>query len=282
MLLITGATGNVGRPLVQLLINEGVKVRAVSRAAAAIPGVEVVQGDPSRPAGLEAAFDGVTGLFLHPRAVGDAAFDLVAVARRRGVRRIVALAASNVDDDLAAQPSRFRGDRNAEAEAAAVASGLAWTSLRPGTFAINALLAWGAQIRAGDVVRYPYADFTEALVHERDLAAVAARALLTDDLLGRRPVLTGPASATHAELVATIGDVLDRPLRFAVVPPAAATEAMVRNGFPARFGSALMSRYAAAQPAVVTGEVPAILGRPALPFAEWVREHATAFQKESR
>lgn len=282
MLLITGATGTVGRPLVEMLVGAGAEVRAVSRSPVAVPGVEVVEGDPARPASLVPHLAGVTGLFLHPRAVGDAAFDLVALAREHGVRRVVALAASNVDEPLSAQPSRFRGDRNAEAEAAAVASGLEWVSLRPGTFAVNALGAWAAQMRAGDVVRYPFADFTEALVHERDLAAVAAHALLTDDLLGRRPVLTGPESRTHAELIGVLGEVLGRPLRYVDVPPAVATEAMVRNGFPAEFVDTLMSRYAAGAPAVVTDEVATILGRPAATFAEWVREHAAAFAKESR
>ena len=70
---------------------------------------------------------------------------------------MVALSAINVDDDLDKQPSRYNGDRNKEVEDAAVASGLEWVSLRTSSFATNTLRAWGAQIRAGDVVRDPYA-----------------------------------------------------------------------------------------------------------------------------
>lgn len=173
-------------------------------------------------------FAGVEAVFLHPRAFGDSADRLLALAAERGVRRVVALSAMNIDDPFDLQPSRWRGDRNKEAEEAAVASGLAWTSLRASSFAGNTLQAWGAQIRAGDVVRYVHAGFRESLLDERDLAEVAARALLTDELLpdallpgelaGRRLELTGPESLSHEETVAVIGAALGRPLRFEEVP----------------------------------------------------------------
>ncbi len=187
MILVTGATGTVGRPLIEVLSTAGADIRAVIRKgqAAGLPAhVEVVVGDLSRPETIAPALRGVTALFLHPRAVADAAFELVALAREQGVQRVVALSAINIDDPLDQQPSRSNGDRNKEAEQAAVASGLEWVSLRPSSFASNTLQAWGAQIRAGDVVRYVYAAFEESLLDERDLAAVGARALLSDDLLG--------------------------------------------------------------------------------------------------
>jgi uncharacterized protein YbjT (DUF2867 family) len=237
MLLVTGATGTIGRPLVDLLVGEGAEVRAVTRnpLAAGLPArVEVVEGDPSRPDTIAPFLKGVTALFLHPRAVGTPAVELLALARQRGVKRVVALSAMNVDDDLDEQPSRYRGDRNKEVEDAAVASGLEWVSLRASFFAINTLHAWGAQIHAGDVVRGPYATFAEAPIHERDLAGVGARALLTDELVGRRLELTGPQSLTHGEMVAIIGDVIGRPLRYQEIPPEAAKQGMVQRGFPSR------------------------------------------------
>src|SRR4029450_11046247 len=115
-------------------------------------------------------------------------------ARQQGVVRVVALSAPNVDDPLDQQPSRYQGDRNKEVEDAAVASGLAWVSLRANSFAANTLRAGGAQIRAGEVGGGPYANFAEALIHERDLAEVIAHALHSDDLVarrGRRLGLTG-------------------------------------------------------------------------------------------
>jgi uncharacterized protein YbjT (DUF2867 family) len=285
MLLVTGATGTIGRPLIDILVNEGVKVRAVTHGpqAANLPaGVEVVQGDLARPAAIAPFLEDVTALFVHPRAVGQAAGELLALARQRGVQRVVALSAMNVDDPLDQQPSRYNGDRNKEVEDATVASGLGWVSLRASAFAANTLRAWGAQVRAGDVVRYPYADFAEALIHERDLAAVAARALRTDELVGQRPVLTGPQSLTHWQLVATIGEVLGRPLRYHELPPEAATQGMLAQGLPEPFVRALMARYArgVGQIAPVTGEVQRILGRPARTYAQWVADHAAAFRNQ--
>lgn len=284
MLLITGATGAVGRHLVATLLAGGADVRAVSRhpGTARLPaGVEVVAADPSRPDTLDDALSGVTGLFLHPRAVGDAAYELVALARKAGVARVVALSAINVDDADAEQPSRYRGDRNREAEQAATGSGLSWTSLRASSFAGNTAQAWGGQLRAGDVVRYPYAAFQESLVDERDLAEVAARALTTDDLAGRRLRLTGPESTTHAGLVDIIGTVLDRPLRFDEVEPEVAVRGMVAAGQPEPFVAALMRRYAryARTPQhLPTDDIQQALGRPARTYAGWVADHADAFR----
>ncbi|MGH3342820.1 MAG: SDR family oxidoreductase [Carbonactinosporaceae bacterium] len=283
MFLVTGATGTIGRPLVGLLAGEGAKVRAVTRnpLAAGLPAhVEVVEGDPSRPDTIAPFLAGVNALFLHPRAVGTPAVELLALAREQGVTRVVTLSATNVDDDLDEQPSRYRGDRNKEVEDAAAASGLEWVSLRASFFASNTLHAWGAQIRAGDVVRGPYAAFAEAPIHERDLAGVGARALLTDEFVGRRLELTGPQSLTHEEMVAIIGDAIGRPLRYQEIPPQAAKQGMVAHGFPAPFVEALMARYAreVGQAAPLTGEAEKALDRPARTYAEWAADHAAAFR----
>ena len=284
MILVTGATGAIGRPLVELLVSEGAHVRAVTRSAerANLPtGVDIVEGDPSLPGTIAPHLDGVTAVFLHSRTFGESADKLLALAGEHGATRVVALSAMNIDDPLEEQPSRFRGDRNKEAEAAAVASGLEWTSLRAGSFAGNTLHAWGAQIRNGDVVRYVYAAFEESLIDERDLVEVAARALLTDELVGRRLELTGPEQLSHQEMVAVIGRVLGRPLRFEQVPPEALKQAMSRPGFPEPFVDALMARYTkyshqAQHP--VTRDVEQVLGRPARTYAGWVTDHAAAFQ----
>jgi uncharacterized protein YbjT (DUF2867 family) len=260
----------VGRPLVRLLTAYGAEVRAGTR-----------NPDADLPAGVEASssLDGVNSLFLNPRAVGTSVGHLVARACAVGVRRIVALSATNVDDDLDAQPSRCRGDLNREVEAAAVRSGLEWVSLRPSMFNSNTIGLWAAQIRAGDTVYGPYADASWAPIDERDIAAVAAKALLTDDLLGRKVELTGPESLTHAEMVAVVGDVLGRDLTYREIPPESAKERYGLVGLPAGFGDALLARLARSvgQPARVTSEVESITGRPATTFADWVTEHKEAF-----
>lgn len=267
MYLITGATGTVGRPLLAEL--HGQAVRAVTRDPSRLPG-----------AVTEPDFTGVTALFLHPRAVGLGAADLLARAKAAGVRRVVVLSAMNVDDPLDEQPSRFNGDRNKEVEAAAIGSGLEWVSLRAGYFAINTAWSWGPQIRVGDVVRAPFPHVAEAPVDPRDLAAVAARALVDDDLVGRRLVLTGPESLTHERLVATIGRVLGRELRYSEVPASVAAAGMVAHGQRPEFVAALMARYERenGRPAHVSGDVEKVLGRPARTFADWVADHAEYFR----
>jgi uncharacterized protein YbjT (DUF2867 family) len=302
MILVTGGTGNVGRPLIDLLLKEGAGVRAVvlkggtprfqppgiARAAHLPAQVEVVEADLSRPDTIGPALTGVTGLFINPRAVGNAIGDLLALARERGVKRVATLSAINVDDDLAKQPSRLNGDKNKEVEDAVTQSGLEWVSLRSSYYAFNTVSLWAAQIKSGDVVRGPYAAWAAAPLHERDLAGVAARALLTDELvgrqptvtgMGRRPMLTGPQSLTQEEMVATIGGAIGRRLRYEEIPPEVAKKGMVEHGLSEPFATGFLSMLAdtVGQPAFVSSEVEKILGHPALTYAQWATDHHEAF-----
>jgi len=274
-ILVTGATGNVGRPLVTELVRAGARVRAVTRnpqSAGFPPGVEPV---PSAADGVA----GASAVFLNSRALGQDLTATVELARTSGVQRLVALSAINADDDDARQPSRVRGDRNREVEELAVASGLEWVSLRPTVFASNFAGMRSTQIRAGDVVSGPYAGASTAVIVDADISAVAAVALLTDDLVGQRIPLTGPQALTNTEMVATIGRVLDRPLHYHEVPTEVVRQRFVDLGFPAAFADAYMGLLAdtVERPALVTHEVDKILGRPAAQFADWVADHRELF-----
>jgi len=202
---------------------------------------------------------------------------------RAGVTKLVALSAINADDDFSRQPSRFRGDRNKEVEQLAVESGLAWVSLRPTVFATNFAGMWSAQIRAGDVVGGPYAAASSAPIVERDISAVAARALLTDDLVGQRIPLTGPQAFTNSELVEVIGTVLGRPLQYFEAPKDMVRQRFIGLGFGADFADAYtaMLEQTLDKPALVTHDVEKILGRPATPFAQWVSENRNLFTASS-
>jgi len=276
-IVVTGATGNVGRPLVSELAAAGARVRAVTRTpeAAGFPdGVEAVYSAVD-------ALPGATAVFLNSRALGGDLADVVARARRSGVTKLVALSAINADDDFSRQPSRFRGDRNKEVEQFAVDSGLAWVSLRPTVFATNFAGMWSAQIRGGDVVAGPYAAASTAPIVESDIAAVAARALLTDELVGQRIPLTGPQAFTNAELVDVIGAVLGRRLQYREIPADVVRQRFIGLGFGAEFADAYTSMLAETldKPALVTHDVEKILGRTATPFAHWVSEHRDVFEK---
>lgn len=270
-ILVTGATGNVGRPLVTELVRAGARVRAVTRNPDAA-------GFPSGVEAVRSAAEGMVGasaVFLNSRALGPDLAATVELARTAGAQRLVALSAINADDDDTRQPSRVRGDRNREVEQLVVASGLEWVSLRPTVFASNFAGMWSAQIRAGEVVSGPYAAASTAVIVDADISAVAAVALLTDDLVEQRIPLTGPQALTNTELVATIGRVLDRPLRYHEVPTEVVRQRFVDLGFPAAFADAYMGLLAdtVERPALVTHEVDKILGRPATPFADWVADH---------
>ncbi|MFH8485083.1 SDR family oxidoreductase [Streptomyces longisporoflavus] len=278
MYLITGATGSIGRPLVEALLADGAAVRAISRnpLTAGLPaGAEVVQGDPREPG--PHLLEGITALFVHPRAVGEeAAGKLVAAAAEQGVQRVVVMSAINVDEELDHQPSRYNGDRNKEVEQAVVQGPLPWVSVRPTSFALNTLTMWAGQIRAGNVVRGPYEGFAEALVHEKDVAETIARALRDEAFTGRYVPVAGPHDLTHAEAVATIGQAIGRPLRYEEIPAEAAAQGMIRSGgLPEPFVRALMARYARGEgtPAQITSPT----GTPARTFAQWATEHATDF-----
>jgi uncharacterized protein YbjT (DUF2867 family) len=283
MILVTGATGNIGRPIIDLLVGQGAGVRAVTRDPKTVglpAGVEVVEGDPSRPDTITPHLHGVTSLFLNPRTVGTVVDELLDIVKRHGVTRVVTVSAINCDDDPARQPSRYRGEYNKEVEDAAIGSGLEWVSLRSSIYASNTIGLWAGQIRAGDVVFGPYAAATTTPIDERDIARVGAQALLTDGLLGRRVELTGPQRFTHEEMVTTIGDAIGRSVRYQEVPPERARQGIIGSGFSEQFADALLAMQARSieQPAPVTGEVEKILGRPPFTYARWAADHAAAFQ----
>jgi uncharacterized protein YbjT (DUF2867 family) len=280
MILVTGATGTVGRPLVELLRAGGAAVRALTRdPRAAFPGgVEVAVADPARPDMLVPALRGVTAVFLNPAALRESTAAFLGLAGEHGVRRAVLLSALAVGNETGRQLTEIAAHHRV-VEDAVTASGLEWAVLRPGAFAANSLAPWAAQIRAGDVVRGGYALATSAPIHERDIAAVAVRALRTGELLGGRTELTGPRSLTEAEMVAAIGAAIGRDLRYEEVPAEEARRILIARGVPAAHAGALVALQAASvgRPAYTTREVERVLGRPALTYEQWAADHAGAF-----
>jgi uncharacterized protein YbjT (DUF2867 family) len=274
-IVVTGATGNVGRPLISELAAAGARVRAVTRTPETAGFPDGVQAVSSAVHALR----GASAVFLNSRALGAELADVVALAKRAGVSKLVALSAINADDDFSRQPSRFRGDRNKEVEQLAVDSGLPWVSLRPTVFASNFVGMWSAQIRAGDVVGGPYAAASAAPIVDADIAAVAAQALLTDELVGQQIPLTGPQAFSNSELVGIIGAELDRPLRYLEAPPEVVRQRFIGLGLGAEFADAYTAMLAETldKPALVTREVEKITGRPATTFAQWVSDHRDLF-----
>jgi uncharacterized protein YbjT (DUF2867 family) len=279
LIVVTGATGNVGRPLVAALAAAGARVRAVTRTPQSAQFGSSVEAIGS----VAVALRGASAVFLNSRALGPQLADVVAQCVQAGVEKLVALSAINADDDFSRQPSRVRGDRNREVEQLAVNSGLAWVSLRPTVFATNFAGMWSAQIRAGDVVAGPYASASAAPIVDADISAVAARALLTDELVGQQIPLTGPQAFTNSELVRVIGTVLDRPLQYREVPAQLVRQRFIGLGFAAEFADAYTAMLAETldKPALVTQGVEKILGHPATTFADWVSANRDLFAQST-
>ncbi|WCB95302.1 NAD(P)H azoreductase [Baekduia alba] len=278
MILVTGATGTVGRELVTLLAQGGERVVAVARhpEAAALPdGVVPVAADLADPAALAPHLDGVRAIFLNPAAVEGGAEQLLALAAAHGVQHAVLLSAMTVA--FPAGEPRF-ADRFRVLEDLVRASGLSWTLLRAGDFAGNVRL-WAPQIRNGGVVRAAYPGAATAPLVERDLSAVAARVLVDPGHEGKAYVLTGPRALDQREKLAAIAETIGRSLELVELTPAQAKAGMVANGVPSEIADRLLGSLAdyAAQPGPTTDDVAQLLGRPALPFADWAAANARLF-----
>jgi uncharacterized protein YbjT (DUF2867 family) len=286
-ILVTGATGNVGRNVVDRLVAAGADVRALTRdpANAQFPeGVRVVAGDLAAPESLGGVFDDVDKVFLFP--VPETARQVVAAATAAGVRHVVVLSSAAV---TAGYDTHF----HQPVEQAVEESGMAWTHVRPGEFALNKLYLWGPMVRAESVVRDPFPEALEIPTHEADIADVAAIALLGAGHEGKAYSLVGPAAISHRRQAEAISEALGREVRFELVTADEAREFYRKQGGWAEANADFLlgfedysgteaepegeQRWEAAEiPELPTGED--VTGKPARTFAEWAVDHAEDFR----
>lgn len=284
MILITGATGSVGRELIRLLVQDSKPVLAVTRNRQKLPagrGTTVIEADPSDPQSLHDAVRSVEAIFISPRAFGthDAARavrELLARAAPAGVGHAVAISALTVESGGGSK--RF-SDGFRAVEDAVKGSGMKWTILRCADFAANAL-AWAPQIRATAKVRGAYGDAATSTIDERDVAAVAARALSDITLSGHSYPLTGPCPLSQKAKVRQIGDAIGVTILWEETAPEALRAAMIAQGLPEEVPDRLLGYLAdyMEHPGPTSEVMKRILGRLARTFAEWARDHAAAFQ----
>ncbi|MEU8684379.1 NAD(P)H-binding protein [Streptomyces sp. NPDC048611] len=284
MIVVTGATGNIGRRLVGRLLADGAAVRALTRdpERAGLPAAaETVRADLTDTDDLVPLLTGAEALFLNLAAGGDrAAVALTGAAVRAGVRRIV-LNSSMAVTDTPADDTHHIARLHAGLERAVRGSGLEWTFVRGGNYATNAL-SWAPSIRATGVVRDAHPGSRGVPVHEADLADVAAAALLdrSGTHLGQVYLVTGPEELTVAEQVAEIGRATGKETRVEQISEEAAAEAMTGPHFPEEAALELIRMFgrsvdAPAFPA--SDAVERITGHPPRTFAEWARDHAADF-----
>lgn len=280
-ILVTGATGNTGRPLVEALARLGVPVRAMVRDPAsrtALPdGVQVAVADFDDAASLAAALDGAGRAYLvtpsseQAEAQQKRFADLAAAA---GVRHLVVLSQLAAAEDSPVRFLRY----HAAVERHVRDLGIGYTFLRPNLF-FQGLLALAKPIAAEGRFFAPIGDAPVSAVDVRDIADVAAAVLTQAGHEGATYTLTGPAAVTHAEMAAALGAALGREITFTDVPPEAFAESL-RGVLPPWQVEGLLEDYAhyrRGEAAMVSTAVAEVTGHPAIDFAQFARDYAPAF-----
>ncbi|MGA6156332.1 NAD(P)H-binding protein [Stenotrophomonas sp. NPDC087984] len=281
MIVVTGATGNVGRPLVEALAAVGEQVTAVSRrpTGTELPeGVRHHRADLADPGSLRPALDGADALFLlfagEPLTGEQPVRELLETAGSAGVGRVVVLSSQAA----VTRPQAISHAPLRSLEEAVRASGLDWTVLRPGGFGSNAF-AWAGSVRTRRTVAAPFGDVGLPVVDPADIAEVAAATLRGRGHAGRTYELTGPAPVSPRQQAQTIGDALGEPVRFTELSREQARAEMLRfMPEPVADGTLDILGEPTAAEQRVSPDVERVLGRPPRAFADWAMRNIAAFR----
>lgn len=281
MITVTGATGNIGRTLVELLTEAGEEVVAVSRQPRPVElpaGIRWAQADLANAMSLQPALRGARALFLllggELNSRGASPTTLTNMAAEAGIERIV-LVSSQVGATRPEAPSHAR---LREFESAVRMSGLDFTILRPGGFASNAF-AWAETVRADRMIFAPFGDVALPVIDPADIAAVAAAALREDDHAGQVYELTGPRLISPRQQAAVISEALGEEVTFVELSRAQA-HARMAQFMPEQVVTGTLDVLGAPLPAEqkISSDVEAVLHRPAAPFGRWVARNLPAFR----
>lgn len=282
MILISGATGHIGRELVPQLLDRHESVRLLVRDPARASGFPVeaerVVGDLTEPDALPAALDGADRLFLlFPGIDHDPVDALLAEARRAGVQRLVYISSYAVGIDPMPAMGRWHGER----EALIARHGIPATVLRPCGFMSNTL-DWLTTLRTDGFVLDPVSPGRAALIDPADIAEVAAVTLADDRYVGHCYTLTGDQPLTVREQVAILGRVLDRdiPVRD-IATPEEAVRFRYPNGAPPALAAAIIEglrQMRSDTTGFMTDDVVTVLGRSPRSFEDWCERHADTFR----
>jgi (4-alkanoyl-5-oxo-2,5-dihydrofuran-3-yl)methyl phosphate reductase len=277
MILITGATGNVGSELIAALLPaQAGRIRVLTRNPGAVfpEGTEKVVADLAH-SDLAPVLDDVHAVFLLTDGLNIAAHDhrLIAAAQQAGVERIVKLSVRSVGHD-ATDPitTMHRAGEDAIRD-----SGSGWTFLRPTAYTSNAL-NWAGMIAADQVVHAPFAAGRAAVVDPADIAAVAAASLTHDGHNHQVYELTGPEPLSPPDQIAILSQVLGRDLRYAETDPADTLAQMVSYGMSEELAHAIIEQFRSTlEPynSKPTGDITTVTSRPARSFTDWAQAHRT-------
>ncbi|MFF2391639.1 SDR family oxidoreductase [Nocardia sp. NPDC058114] len=280
MIVVTGATGNIGSTLVGLLVDAGAQVRAVSRGTRPVDlptGVEHTVADLGDLDSLSPALQGADALFLlitgEQLMTGPEPALLLKTAADAGIRRVVFVSSQGA----VTRPQSDGYARTIAFEQALAESGLEWTALRPGAFFSNTF-AWIEPVRTQRVIPAPFGDIGLPAVDPADIAAVAAVALREDGHHGRAYTLTGPAVITPRDQAAAVADAIDAPITFLELTVDEAKQNMLRfMPEPVADHTLTILGMPTAEEQQVSTDIEDVLGRPATTYAQWARRHRAMY-----
>jgi uncharacterized protein YbjT (DUF2867 family) len=279
--LITGATGNIGSLVVNRLLDRGERPRVLVRDAQKArlrygDRVDIFAGDFSDATSMVAALSGVDAFLLVSSVDDLAARDEVAAkaAKAAGVKHLVKISSMSIP-----QKNIMTGVWHAQGEAVVRASGVPFTFVRSAGFMENCL-QWASSIKSG-VVRSSAGDGKTPVIHSQDIADVATKALTTQAYIGETLPVTGPEMLSYPEMLAKIGAVIGKPLRYGVLSDEEERRQLVARNRPPHMVEAILSIFRATREgriAGVTDTVERVLGRKPLSFDRWLEQHAAAFR----
>jgi uncharacterized protein YbjT (DUF2867 family) len=281
-ILVTGATGTVGRDVAKVLFKKGAAVRAGVRDQAKArqrfdDDIALTPFDFEDDSSFSGALDGVGKVFLLPPLLPnqvELTNAFVDAAKRAGVRRIVKLSAIGVDDETRSTAGKW----HAANEQHIRQSGLAFTFLRPNSFMQNFITYFPPRNGA---IHLPWGNGTASFVDTRDIASVAAEVLTNDGHEGQIYTLTGPAALGIAEVAQILSEVAGRELKYVDVPEGAARDGMLQAGMPKWLVEALMELHAINKQnrwSAVTSDIEKVTGTPPTHFAQFARDHVEKFR----
>jgi uncharacterized protein YbjT (DUF2867 family) len=284
LILVTGATGTIGGEIARQLQALGTPARLLIRDLSKRPGniqaVDLAVGDFASPDSLDAALDGVEGIFLasvdrpnHVALQGN----VLQAAKRQGVRRVVRMSTMGVDEHERLPIFRWHsaGERQLED------SGLAFTHLRPSWVMQNFF-----SFVVDDTIALPAGGGRVAFVDARDIAAVAVKALTTPGHDGQAYELTGPSALTHAEVAVLLSEATGRSIVFEDISPNDYERQKIAEGWPRESIDSLLPLFAEIRAgtnrdAVATDTVETVTGRAPKRFRDFCRHYASRFASPS-
>ena len=280
--LVTGATGTIGRDVAKRLSEKGVSVRAGVRDQAKArkqfgSNIALAPFDFENEKTFAGALEGIEKVFLLPPLLPNQ-LELMNVfvdaAKRAGVRHIAKLSAIGVDDETQPMAIKWHGANEQHIRE----SGVAFTFLRPNSFMQNFFTYFPPRNSA---IYLPWGKGTASFVDTRDIASVAAKVLTTDGHEEKIYTLTGPATLGIAEVARILSEVTGHEFKYVDVPEAAARDGMLQAGVPAWQVDLVMELHAVNKQnrwSTVTSDIEKVTGTHPTDFAQFARDHADKFR----